>query len=172
MTGSSTHTAQAVLLAQYDALSDAIFRYVALRISDRETALDITHDTFAKAWEYSTKGGVIENWKAFLFRTAHNRIIDHYRKKKSISLDAMTEDVGFVPHAEEYGAEHTTEYARAVRALNLLPEEYRDILLLTYVEGMQPKDIAEIMSVTPNVISVRIHRGMEKLRDILNPHTP
>lgn len=172
MNHASTHKAQAVLLAQYDALSDAIFRYVAVRIYDREIALDITHDTFAKAWEYSTKGGVIENWKAFLFRTAHNRIIDHYRKKKSDSLDALTENTGFVPHAEEHGAEDDTEYARAVRALDLLPEEYRDILLLTYVEGMQPKDIAEILDVTPNVVSVRIHRGMEKLRYILNPHTP
>jgi len=160
-------TIEKQFLEAYDEYSDAIFRFCIVKVSDREKALDLTQDTFTRVWEYSFKGNVIDNWKPFLFKTAYNLIIDHYRKKKSISLDEMEEEVGFVP-SETAGitAEMYAEYNIALKKLNELDEAYRDPVMLRIVEGLSPKDIAETLGISENVVSVRIHRGIAKLREI------
>jgi len=164
----SQNTEKAFLKA-YDEYADAIFRFCMVKVSDRERALDLTQDTFTRVWEYSTKGNEISNWKPFLFRTAHNLIIDYYRKKKSVSLDEMEEEVGFLP-SETAGipAEVYAEYNIALQKLNELDETYRDPVMLRVVEGLSPRDIAETLGISENVVSVRVHRGVAKLREIAN----
>lgn len=156
-------------LEAYDEYADAIFRFCMVKVSDKERALDITQDTFTRVWEYSSKGNIIDNWKPFLFRTANNLIVDYYRKKKSVSLDEMEEEVGFVP-SETAGitADMQAEYTIALKKLNELDETYRDPVMLRVVEGLSPKDIAETLGISENVASVRIHRGIAKLRELAN----
>lgn len=165
----STTQTQEEFLTAYDEYADAVFRFCVLKVNNREVAKDIMHDTFTKTWEYVAKGNAIENWRAFLFRTAHNLIIDYYRRKKSDSLDALTEDTGFTPVSEDTDAETAAEVARVHAALSKIPDEYRAPLQLRFVEGMQPKEIAEVLGLNVNVVSVRIHRGIAKLQDIINP---
>ncbi len=166
MSSPSYQEAHARFLTAYDEHSDGIFRFTLMKVSDREMALDITQEVFAKSWEYVTGGNVIDNWKAFLFRSANNMIIDHYRKKKSSSLDQLEEDVGFLPVAQELGAEAETEVRRIQHLITTLPAEYQSPLVLRFVEGLQPKEIAGILGLSVNVVSVRIHRGVEKLREL------
>src|SRR5512146_1181857 len=74
--------------------SDELFRHCAMRISDRERALELTQETFLRAWDYSQKGGKeIREWRPFLDRTLRNLIIDEYRKAKTYSIDEMAEDM-------------------------------------------------------------------------------
>jgi len=56
---------------------------------------------------------------------------------------------------------------KAMSFLASIPEKYRDAIYLQYVEGLSVKEIAEITGETENNISVRIHRGLQKLRSIL-----
>jgi RNA polymerase sigma-70 factor (ECF subfamily) len=167
MSSPSYTSAQAAFLKAYDEYADSIFRFALMKVSNRELALDITQEVFTKSWEYVTRGNTIDNWKAFLFRSAHNMIIDHYRKKKSDSLDQMEEDAGFLPVAEELAADMGAEAKRIQHLITTLPKEYQTPLVLRFVDGLQPKDIAEILGLSVNVVSVRIHRGVEKLRDIV-----
>lgn len=159
-------------LAAYDAYADAIFRFLTMKISDREIARDLTQETFTRAWDFCVEGGEIRDWKPFLYRTAYNLVVDTYRKKRSVSLDALIDDQGFAV-LDEAASEKTTitraEMSRVRRAIDELDETYRDILLLRYVEDLPPKDIARITGLSENVISVRIHRGVEKLRIHLGP---
>jgi RNA polymerase sigma factor (sigma-70 family) len=94
-------------------------------------------------------------------------IIDHYRKKKSDSLDKMEEDAGFLPVAEELAADMGAEAKRIQHLITTLPKEYQTPLVLRFVDGLQPKEIADILGLSVNVVSVRIHRGIEKLRDMV-----
>ncbi|HLP43841.1 MAG TPA: RNA polymerase sigma factor [Candidatus Nanoarchaeia archaeon] len=151
----------------YKQNADAIFRYCLLRVSDRELAKDIAQDTFTKVWQYAAKGEKIENLRAFLYTTARNLIIDHYRKKQATSLDNMMEqgfDVGIDPHQPLMDR---LDGEKALALLGSIPEKYRDAIYLQYVEGLSVKEIAQITSETENNISVRIHRGLQKLRMIL-----
>ncbi len=153
-------------LAAHKEHADGIFRFCLSRVGAREQALDLTQDVFAKTWDYVREGGAIDSWKAFLYRTAHNAIIDFYRKKKSVSLDVL-EESGFEPSTNE--AQHTTaEFAHIRSVLSSLDETYRVPLTLRYMEGLTPAEIARVLSLTPNVVSVRINRGLAQLRTKLH----
>ena len=153
----------------YEELSDAIFRYCYFHTSNREKALDITQETFVKTWEYMDSSHEIDNIKAFLYRVAKNLIIDDRRKKKSDSLDKMTEE-GFEPRSEESELkiiENIFEAKMALRTVDKLSEKYKEVIILRFVEDMSVKDIAKVLRKNENTISVRIHRGIERLKIIL-----
>jgi RNA polymerase sigma-70 factor, ECF subfamily len=155
-------------LEAYDTYADAIFRHCYYRLFDRERARDIMQDTFMRAWEYMGKGEKVDNIRALLYRIANNLIIDYVRKKKETSLDAMQED-GFDPATDDDMA-HAAERldgAQAVQALQQLDDSHREVLVMRYVNGLEPAEIAKITGESANTVSVRLHRGLRKLRVLL-----
>lgn len=148
-------------IAAYDAYADAIFRHCFFRVSDREKAKDLMQETFMHAWSSLTRGTQIQNLRAFLYRTAHNLVIDEYRKKKTISLDTMAEE-GFDPSENPTDRTHAELDVRLILThLKDLKAEYRDVLVMRYLDGMSPGEIAEVFGVTENVVSVRLHRAKQ-----------
>lgn len=149
----------------YDQFADAIFRHCFFRISDREKAKDIAQVSFVRLWDYMSQGKEIDNMRAFLYRIANNLIIDEYRKKKDESLDRMRDEEGFdVGFEPRHDIETKDEYARAQVLLDHLPDKYREALVMRHIDGLSVKDIARLTHETENVISVRIHRAIEKLK--------
>ncbi|OGG52478.1 hypothetical protein A2851_05580 [Candidatus Kaiserbacteria bacterium RIFCSPHIGHO2_01_FULL_53_29] len=159
-------------LAAYDEFGDAIFRFLTMKISDREIARDLTQETFTRAWDFCVQGGEIREWRPFLYRTAYNLVVDTYRKKRAVSLDALIDDQGFAVSDDSAHEKRTivrAEMSRVRKGIDQLDETYRDIVLMRYTEDLPPKDIARITGLSENVVSVRLHRGVEKLRTILGP---
>lgn len=151
----------------YDQFADAIFRHCVFRISDREKAKDIAQGSFVRLWDYMSQGKEIENMRAFLYRIANNLIIDEYRKRKDESLDRMRDEEGFdVGFEPRHDIETKDEYARAQALLDRLPDKYREALVMRHIDGLSVKDIARLTHETENVISVRIHRAIEKLKSL------
>lgn len=152
-------------LKAYDDHSDAIFRHCYFRVFDRELAKELTQDAFMKTWNYWQKGEGIDNPRAFLYRVANNLVIDHARKKKEASLDKMM-DEGFDPsdNAKEKLL-NFVEGGDLIRYLYRLEPKYRQALELRYVEDLDIREIASALGETENNISVRIHRGLEKIRE-------
>lgn len=151
----------------YDDHADALFRFCLLKVSHREHALDIVQDVFVRTWQYLKEGKEIGNVRSFLYTTASHLVIDYYRKRKTESLDALAEE-GFDVTDDAHFPLLTVDSEKALRAVQNLEETYRDIVLMRYVGGLSPKEIAETTGLTENVVSVRIHRGLEKLRVMLN----
>lgn len=151
-------------LQVYEKHSDAIFRYCYFRLYNREKAKDIAQDAFMKAWVYLQEGNTIENLRAFIYRVANNLIIDYVRKKKESSLE-MLEESGFNPSVDgKQKEEQRIDGLFVQETLNLLEEEYRDVVYMRYIEELAPREIAQILDESVNVISVRIHRGLKKLK--------
>lgn len=152
-------------LSSYDDYADAIFRYCFFKVSDYDLARDLTQETYLKTWQEVVRGLVIENHRAYLYRIATNLIIDHYRKKKTTSLDRLQEE-GFDPHdiRNENFLEDSSEVKILKEAVLKLDEKYRDALLLRYIDEFSPKEIANILELSENVVSVRIHRGLKQLQ--------
>jgi len=159
----------------YKRYSDELFRHCYLRVSDRERALEITQEAFLRTWEYIERGNEVFELRPFLYRTLKNLIIDEYRKMKSQSLEAMVEGTegnveALLPQDESNTLEAAIdrfEGAHALEALKELPQDYQEVLLLRYVEGLSPKEIAEELHENENAVSVRVHRGLKKLRELL-----
>lgn len=159
---------QSVFLDAFDAYGDAIFRFCIVKTSNKEMAEDLTQETFMRYWQTLREGRDIENPRPFLYRIATNLIIDWYRKKKSGSLDELT-DAGFEPVDQKgASAEQDAEYMEVIAAMGDMEEKDREVLLLRYVEGLEPRDIAEILGESTNVVSVRINRAIKKLQEKIN----
>ncbi len=150
----------------YDEFSDDIFRFAFLKTKNREMALDITQETFTKVWEYMESDKEIGHMRGFLYQIARNLVIDHYRKKTTSSLDSLSES-GFDPSNEEKEPVDDFEIREAMGVIDNLNPKYREPIMLRYIEDMSVREIAEILGEAENTISVRIHRGLEKIRSQL-----
>lgn len=163
---------QQEFLEAYDSYADAIFRHCALRLGDREEGKDLMQDTFIRAWEAIVGGIVVENMRAYLYRIANNLIIDIVRRRKrrpTSSLDEMME-AGFNPVSREKGPVAAFEESFILETLQKLEEPYRTAVVLHFIDGLPPREIATLLDVSANVISVRVNRGIQKLQSIINPH--
>ncbi len=169
--GNSAGDQEARFLKAFDDYSDALFRHASFRLSDREKAIDVVSDTFAKAWTYVRDGHEIGNFKPFLYKVLNNLIIDEYRKRKEASLDAMFEAEGvdegtFVDLVGDdvESLINTLDGKQALASLGELPDVYREVIILRFVDQLRPKEIADLIEESENVVSVRIHRGIAMLK--------
>ncbi len=157
-------------LGAYDAYADALYRHIYFRVNARPLAEELLQETFMKTWEYLAAGNRVENLRAFLYRVARNCIIDEARRKKETSLEALRENHAFdPPDAACANPETQTAAAEVFRALDKLPPEDREIVAFRYADGLEPREIASILHITPNAASVRLHRAMQSLKKIIEP---
>ncbi len=157
-------------LEAYDKYADAIYRHCFFRIFSKSRAEELVQEVFTKSWEYILEGKRIENFRAFLYRVANNLIIDESRKRKENSLDQLLEDS---PASEpscdgrkdlEYG-----EVLREIRArMGDLPQEDKEVLVMRYIDDLDPKEISEILGISANNVSVKINRAMKYLKEDFN----
>jgi RNA polymerase sigma-70 factor (ECF subfamily) len=157
-------------LAIYDAHSDAIFRFCVLKVSSKEQAQDITQDVFIRYWQTLRKDDDIKNDRAFLYTLARNLVIDWYRKKKESSLDVMTDAGIDFTGSDSESVTQSAEMKEVLQVIEQLDQDSRDVLLMRFMEGLSPKDIAEALQESPNVISVRLHRAIKKVQDLIHAH--
>lgn len=159
---------EASFLSAYDEYADALFRHCLIRVRDRDLARDIVQETYTKTWTYLADGKSVEYMRAFLYRVANNLIVDNSRKKKSSSLDAMMEEDGFEVRDESVAEPiDTPALKEALALLDSLDEIYRTAITMRYLDEMTPREIATALGVSENVVSVRIHRGIDRLSKLM-----
>ncbi len=159
----------------YGTESDAVFRFCLLRTSDHELALDLTQDTFMRFWDSLCQEKPVKNCRAFLFAIARNLVIDWYRRKKAVSLESLlfegAEDKNDLLACAEK-IEINAEANHLLEKINALDPLYREAVYLRCVEELKPREIAEVLNESANVISVRINRGLAQLRKLLHYGLP
>ncbi|MBI5742228.1 MAG: RNA polymerase sigma factor [Candidatus Niyogibacteria bacterium] len=154
------------LAANYNELVDQIFRFVYLKTSSRETAEDLTSECFMSTVKY-LQTNEVQNLRAFLYKTARNKIIDHYRIKGRV----IYSDEAVLANEGEIGYEDIVnrQDARMVRdTLVNLEDADKEVLTLRYTEDLSVTDIAKIVGKNPVAVRVQIFRALRKMRDILN----
>jgi RNA polymerase sigma-70 factor (ECF subfamily) len=157
-------------LEAFDMYADALYRHAYFRISDKERAKDLVSDTFMKTWDYIRKGNDVLDMRPFLYRTLNRVIIDEYRKKKPESLDALLDDQEVPISAFDELVEGSLEKLeweldakRVPELLEAMPHSYREVVVMRYIDGLMPAEIAEMLDESVNSVSVRIHRGLQWL---------
>lgn len=172
---SNHESLQATFNNLFEAESDSIFRFCLFRVSDKEQAMDLVQETFVRVWQTLQAGTAMNNPRAFLFTVAHRLIIDWYRKKKPVSLEAESEYEGMdavtsTDPIDEKTSGDSLEMGAEGRYLmtkiNQLNLSYRQAVYLRYVEGLSPPEIGEALGLSANAASVRINRGIKELRKL------
>lgn len=160
-------------LEAYEKYSDKIFRHCYFRNGDRERALELMQETFTKTWNYIKEGNKlkIEFLQAFLYKVANNLLIDDSKKKRTESLESMEEATGFTP-----GVDNSQEIKTKID-LDLIKEvfpkmnpDYREVIVMRYIDDLAPKEMAKILNVSENLVSVRINRAIDQLKKLLKQH--
>lgn len=169
MTAPTKAMTEEAFLQAYEQYADALFRHIFYRMFDREVAKDLLQDVFMRTWEYFVSGKNIEQIRAFLYRVANNVVIDYVRRKKSVSLDELNERDGFDPADKSHERMRTQgEFSHVMGILRELDEDTRDLLVMRYLDGFGPKEIAEIITESENVVSVRLNRAVKKAQKLIH----
>ncbi len=151
----------------YEDNNKQLYRYCFYRVSSADKALDIVQETFQRAWQYLEKGNTIYD-KSFLYTTARHLIIDEYRKKKCVSLELLI-GTELEPTVMSEDAMYTQVDIRYImKHINQLPATYSDVLLMRYIDDCPISKIAKSLNISESAVSVRIFRGLGKLRILIH----
>jgi RNA polymerase sigma-70 factor (ECF subfamily) len=155
----------------YDLYADKIYRFIFFKVSNAEEAQDLSSEVFLKTWQYIIDGKEIKNLNAFFYSIARNLVIDHYRKasQKEISLSEI-ENSEEHPRAEKNEIEKIAQkiqFDKVTEKLGQLKDEYREIIVLRYIEGMSIGEIAQIVDKKKGTVRVILFRALNALRDLL-----
>lgn len=152
----------------FDLLSDKIYRFLAFRVRDPEDAKDLTSQVFLEAWQSLRRFDPERSFLTWIFTIARYRLIDHYRKfRPAASLDAVTGVAGDTDIEAETVRHFGIE--EVLSAVNKLPELYQTVLKLKFIDELSYSEIAEITGKKENYLRVIVKRGLDKLRNLINP---
>lgn len=155
----------------YDHYCPQIYRFILLKVDNKEEAEDLTHEVFLNAWQnvsnYNDRGYPFSSW---LYQIARNRVIDYYRTRKNaaaIDENEIDESVFKVMPALEGVLDQQSQLARVKNAITLLNEEQQTVVILRYIEELTPAEIAAIFNKSEGAVRLVQHRAINKLKTIL-----
>lgn len=147
----------------YDEHYLPIYRFVYRRVGDVETARDLTADIFRKLLEAEHRAVQIDNVSAWLYRTAHNTVVDFYRKQKFRRHDPLEENVSDGKDEMTQAEQHID--AEAVQsALIHLTLEQQTVISLKFLQGLSNMEVAEIMKKPVGAVKALQFRALAALR--------
>ena len=156
----------------YDKHVDEIYRFIFFKISDNEEANDLTSQVFLKTWDYIQTRGISEesSLRALLYRIARNVVIDYYRmqgRRDVVSLDAVDEYVfGSVNISNDVHVK--VDYEIVMKRIHELKTEYREVLIMHFVEELTVREMAQILSKTRGNTRVLLHRAIKTYKTLIN----
>jgi RNA polymerase sigma-70 factor (ECF subfamily) len=158
----------AALAELYDRYAPRIYAYIYRRVSDAHLAEDLTGDVFVRVikaiqaeqfWQAS--------FQAWLYRIAHNLVVDHYRRGGQATELTLDERL---MAAEDDPASVVTERLSRQRlraAISRLTPDQQQVLALRFGEGLTAREAAEIVGKSVGAIEALQHRALAALRRIL-----
>lgn len=154
----------------YERHLDPIYRYIFFRVGTSEDAEDLTEDVFVSAWEalpdFSDDS---ENaFLSWLYRIAHNRVIDHYRKRQphSWTSEQFAQEEARTPPVEET-AHLNRDVERLAEAIARLDATEQQVIVLRFIEGRSHSEVAEIIGKSEGASRVIQYRALVNLRELL-----
>jgi len=152
----------------YDQHLPAIYRFILLKIGDKSTSEDIAHQVFLNAWQnienYQSQGFPFSSW---LYRIAHNAIIDYYRTDKKHADLESAEELATNDNLEEK-IDQGLELNIVKAALKELPDEQQNIIIMKFVEELSNKEIAAALGKNEGAIKTAQHRSLKNIKKIID----
>lgn len=152
----------------YDFYAPRVFRFIRLKVGSNSLAEDLSSESFLRIWEYLQKESaeIEESFQALLYKIARNLISDFYKRKSSSREILMDENFQEFfenqPARDEIASKEEAEYIH--RALMDIKEEYQNVIIWYYIDGLSVPEIAKLMDKSQGAIRVLIHRALKSLK--------
>ena len=159
---------EAKLASLYNEYYDKIAHYVYVHIGNKTEAEDIAGEVFLKALKslesYKERGIPMQAW---LFRIAHNLVVDHLRKRTKYKMVPI-ETVQVAADADPItAAEKNIELERVTKAMGQLNRQQREILRLRFFGGLTSKEVGSILGKSDGAVREMQRAAIEKLRRLV-----
>lgn len=161
-----------------DLCEAGLIQYFVYLTRNRATAEDLAQDVLIRIFQSGKNYQPKARFRTWLFRIARNLWIDHCRREqhqaKNLSLDASSEDGNGLaatlaaPTAETRDGD---EGERIRKAIEQLPVEQREVLLMSQIQGLLYEEVAEALEIPVGTVKSRMHHALKRLREILGRTT-
>lgn len=152
----------------YDELVDKVYRYIYFKTPSVEIAEDLTEDVFFNVWKNLPKYKKQKHpFSAWVFRIAHNQVIDYYRQNKEfIELDETLTDQN-TENKPQRLIEKKLIQKEVQIALKELPDQQAQAVILKYINDFSNYEIAQTMQKSETAVRILLSRGLAKLKKVL-----
>jgi len=157
------------LEALHEIYYDRIARYIFVRVGNQADAEDLACEVFLKALEalhsYKERGIPMQAW---LFKIAHNLVVDHYRKStrhKTVSIDRVSL---IVESSTEEQMTADLEIARVVKALDMLTKSQRKVIELRFFGGLSSEEAGHVLNKRAGAVRELQSAAIKTLRNLLD----
>jgi RNA polymerase sigma factor (sigma-70 family) len=140
-------------------------RYARALAGNRDDADDLVQDTLERAWAKSALWRGVADMRGWLFSIMHNLHVDGVRRPR-VATQAIDDDTPEVAMAPTQGERLAVLDLQA--ALDQLPVEQKEILLLVALEDMAYAEVAKALGIPIGTVMSRLSRGRERLRALMD----
>lgn len=149
-----------------------VFSLILRKVRDPGVAEDLAQETFIKAYRALSTFDCSRRLASWLFKIANNTAIDHLRRKRvpTEALDRGPDEASWIDRLEdedELAADRRVEGKQLGsalhRALEELRSDYREVLVLRFIEGLSYQDVADVTDQPLGTVKTKIHRARREL---------
>ena len=144
----------------YERYKKSLLNFFLYRQSDRENARDLTQQVFLRMLRYQHTYREGASFRTWVLEIARNVFFDYLKQNPTYS------DLADVPDMGESDDETEEQHQYLHNALAQLPDQYREVLLLSRFQNMSYEEIGQTLGLSVANVKVRVFRAMQKLRDL------
>jgi RNA polymerase sigma-70 factor (ECF subfamily) len=153
----------------YEGHFDKIYRYVVLRIGNAIEAEDVTQQVFLNALQsissFKWKGAPFSAW---LFRIAHNQVVDYLRKKTRQATESLDESLVISKSDPQLVVEQRLDIEQLILATKQLTKAQQEVIALRFVSELSTAQVAKVMGKSEGAVKALQHSAIVALRKALS----
>ncbi len=155
-----------------------LYNYIYRLTGQRDLAVDFTQEAFLKAYLSIDKYNPSYNFSTWLWRIAHNLVVDHFRKGKlnqvSLQMGKEGEEAEYEVESRDPGPyeKHLNRERKRIimAALEKLPPQLRELIVLRHFQELSYQEISQVTGLAFHEVKSKLFRAREKLRKILEAY--
>lgn len=154
----------------YDKYLSQIYRFIFLRVRQKDDAEDLAQKVFLKAWKNIDGFKMVEGAKfsSWVYKISRNTIIDYYRtNKEHADIDSIPENLVISQYNNEETFDQALKIEKVIKSIGKLNENDQEIIIMKFVEDMTNVEIAELLDKNEVAVRVAGHRALKRLRKIM-----
>ncbi len=157
----------------YDRYHADLYRFIYYKTGRQEESQDLTSMVFLKAWNHVQNNSLKDSktLRALVYKIARNAIIDYYRqgKAKIESLDDKDKPIHIIDEKQDLAKDldENIELKRLSHLIRQLKEEYREMIVLKFINELELEEIAVVTGKSKGSVRVTLHRALSSLKEMV-----